>query len=252
MYGVITITSSVSFRWNRLERNKVPSTGTSPRPGTLSTPVRLVFWSKPAIAKDCPLPSSTVVSARLTDSAGMRRPLTSMAPVSDNSLTSGRTFMLMRLPESTVGTKSRLTPNFLNSIEISSSLWATGIGNSPPARKLAASPESATRLGSASTETRPSVARASMTTLISALLERYPNGRVAEPLSPRRIVPAAVMASRPVAMPSVKAPMLNRLSQLKPSSLVTVRDTSATRTRRLTCVPTAMPRRLTTVCSLPR
>jgi hypothetical protein len=42
---------------------------------------------------------------------------------------------------STVGVKSRLTPNFLNSMVISLSLLPTGIGYSPPARKLAVSPD---------------------------------------------------------------------------------------------------------------
>ena len=43
--------------------------------------------------------------------AGIRKPLTSTAPLAESSLTSGLTRTLMRSPESTVGTNSRLTPN---------------------------------------------------------------------------------------------------------------------------------------------
>ena len=66
------------------------------------------------MAKLWPLPSSTVVSARRTVSAGMLRvrlPLEmATAPCVVSSLTSGRTFRLMRLPASTVGTKASDTP----------------------------------------------------------------------------------------------------------------------------------------------
>jgi len=68
-------------------------------------------------------------------------------------LTSGRICRLRRVGDITVGTTARLTPNVLNSTVIV--VWplftlpATGIGNSPPARKLAVSPDRAVRLGSA-------------------------------------------------------------------------------------------------------
>jgi hypothetical protein len=62
---------------------------------------------------------------------------------------------------STVGVNARLMPNSLNSISRPSSLLSIGIGNSPPARKLAVSPESAVRFGSARTLIRPSSASAS-------------------------------------------------------------------------------------------
>ena len=64
------ITSSDSLRWKRVERNSGPSTGRSPRPGTLSRLLRVVLEIRPPIAKLWPLPSSTVVSARRVDSAG--------------------------------------------------------------------------------------------------------------------------------------------------------------------------------------
>ena len=70
------------------------------------------------MAKLWPLPSSTVVSARRTDRAGMRivppESGSSTAPLSESSLTSGRTRRFTRSGPSTVGTKPRLTPNCLN------------------------------------------------------------------------------------------------------------------------------------------
>ena len=87
-------------------------------------------------------------------------------------LTSGCTRMLMRLPASRVGVNDRPTPKFLNSMVTTLPpllAWGTGTGNCPPARKLAVSPESAVRFGSASSVTRPSVARASMKLLTSQL-----------------------------------------------------------------------------------
>ena len=63
----------------------------------------------------------------------------------------------MRPSASTIGVKARPTPYCLYSIATAPSDCETGIGNSPPARKLAVSPESAVRFGSASVVTRPSV-----------------------------------------------------------------------------------------------
>ena len=53
--------------------------------------------------------------------------------------------------------KARPTPYCLYSIVTAPSDCDTGIGNSPPARKLAVSPESAVRFGSARIVARPSV-----------------------------------------------------------------------------------------------
>lgn len=63
-YGVIRITSSVSSRWKRVERNNAPSTGRSPRPGRRSTSSCSRRWNRPAIAMVCPLAISTLASAR--------------------------------------------------------------------------------------------------------------------------------------------------------------------------------------------
>jgi len=72
---------------------------------------------------------------------------------------------------STVGVNARLTPNGLNSTVIAVvpvpvfPPCETGIGNSPPARKLAVSPDSATRVGSASVVIAPFFSSASSVTL---------------------------------------------------------------------------------------
>ena len=67
--------------------------------------------------------------------------------------------------EATVGTNARLTPNCLNSIVVWLFCWATGMGNSPPTRKLAASPLIAVRFGCARMCTSSSWASASMMAL---------------------------------------------------------------------------------------
>ena len=71
MYGVTMITSSLSPRWKSFDLNNAPITGTSPMPGSALVRSVLVRCSRPAMAKLWPLPSSTVVSARRTVSAGM-------------------------------------------------------------------------------------------------------------------------------------------------------------------------------------
>src|SRR6185312_167685 len=112
---------------------------------------------------------STVVSARRVVIEGMvsawLEPGTwrVMAFCDDRSETSVRTLRLMRPSERTIGVNTRLTPNFLKS----TCAWQTGgdfvvshdrplgIGNSPPATKVAVSPEMAVRLGSASVRITP-------------------------------------------------------------------------------------------------
>src|SRR3546814_6956730 len=65
-------------------------------------------------------------------------------------LTSGATIMLITPSARTVGVKARLTPNGFHSMVSAWLLpppppplpdWTTGTGNSPPARKLAVSPD---------------------------------------------------------------------------------------------------------------
>src|SRR6185312_17504442 len=87
----------------------------------------------------------------------------------ERSETSVITFRLMRPSDRTIGVNTRLTPNFLKSI----CDWQTGgdlvvshdrplgIGNSPPAMKVAVSPEIVVRFGSARVRITParSIAR---------------------------------------------------------------------------------------------
>src|SRR5207342_3711450 len=103
--------------------------------------------------------------ARRVWSPGTRRLLITTEALGSIELTSGATSRLITPSASTVGVKARLTPNCLNCTEMALSppllpLWATGIGNSPPARKLAVSPDSATNVGSASVVTTPFLSRA--------------------------------------------------------------------------------------------
>src|SRR3546814_7366673 len=86
----------------------------------------------------------------------MVRPLIVTEAEGSMELTSGSTTRLMMPSSSTVGVKPRLTPKGLNSMVMALPPLPppplppllpcdTGIGNSPPARKDAVSPESATR-----------------------------------------------------------------------------------------------------------
>ena len=87
--------------------------------------------------------------------------------VKSRALTSGLTTMLMSPSSSTVGVNASEMPNSLNSTVIAASpaaeapLCATSIGNSPPARKLAVSPDRAMRFGSARVLATPLVSSAS-------------------------------------------------------------------------------------------
>src|SRR5476649_2811940 len=129
----------------------------------------------PAKANEPPDGISTVVSARRVLIEGTvsvwAAPGTDRVKALsvDRSDTSVITLRLMRPSDSTTGVKTRLTPNFLKSIWG----WQTGgdlvvshdnplgIGNSPPAIKLAVSPEMAVKFGSASVRSTParSIAR---------------------------------------------------------------------------------------------
>jgi hypothetical protein len=129
------------------------------------------FWIMPAMASEPPEGISTVVSARRVRIEGTLTVCAVLGTtivielVLERSETSVMTLRLMRPSLSTTGVKLRLTPNFLNWIEG----WqtdATGptmlpleaaehekplrTGNSPPATKVAISPEIAVKFGSAS------------------------------------------------------------------------------------------------------
>jgi len=110
----------------------------------------------PAITIEPPEGSSTVVSARRTLRPGIVSRSVLMAFSGVVSLTSLVMRMLMRPSLITTGVKPRPTPKGLNSMVVLSLSWATGIGNSPPARNLAFSPEMAVSVGSARVRIRPS------------------------------------------------------------------------------------------------
>ena len=129
----------------------------SPMPGIFCSDEFIVLFSRPAIANVWPSSSSSSVSVRRVVSAGIRNPCSVTALAKSSVLTSGRTFRCTRLPM-TVGVKFRRTPNSLYWTVIATlppEPCAIGIGTSPPARKLASLPLSATRFGSARLWNRP-------------------------------------------------------------------------------------------------
>src|ERR1700719_885948 len=103
-----------------------------------------------------PSRNSTVVEASRTVSAGTVTPPVMDTPWAGSSwLTFGLITRLIWPPRSTVGVKDRPTPYFLYSIAVWPSEPGTGIGYSPPARKLAGSPHSAVGWGCGGLRTRP-------------------------------------------------------------------------------------------------
>src|SRR5215475_6902241 len=143
-------------------------------------------WIMPAIASAPPDGISTVVSARRTRIDGMVTFWVAPGTVSDSALSLDRsdtsviTLRLMRPSDSTTGVKFMLTPNFLNSIEawqsggdlVVSQLRPAGMGNWPPARNVALSPEIALSVGSASVRITPARSIALRITLVFCA---YPN-----------------------------------------------------------------------------
>ncbi len=131
----------------------------SPMPGIFDIELVSVLFIRPAIANVWPSRSSTSVSVRRVDSAGMRKPSSVTALAKSSELTSGFTFRWIRSPPSTVGVKFRRTPNSLKMIVTALPpvpLGCTiGYGYSPPARKLASLPLVAIRFGSARLWNRP-------------------------------------------------------------------------------------------------
>ncbi|MCY1182772.1 hypothetical protein D9M73_233480 [compost metagenome] len=129
-------------------RKKAPMIGRLPSPGNLSTAVRVLLVIRPLMTKLSPSAREILVSVRRTVRPGTWVPAMVTAVEKSSSLTSGATFMVMRLRLTTVGDKARRTPNSLYSIDTESlPVLGTGMGISPPARKLAVRPLSTTRLG---------------------------------------------------------------------------------------------------------
>ena len=124
-------------------------------------------WIRPAIAIAPPEGISSVVSARRVLIEGTEIPLMLIELSLETSDTSVITRRLMRPSVSTTGVKLSEMPNFLKAID--GAHWPTapaavvwqvtpvGIGNSPPAMKVADSPEIAVRFGSASVRTTPAL-----------------------------------------------------------------------------------------------
>ncbi len=115
----------------------MPITGRSPSNGTFETFEAVSRSISPPITKLSPSPSSTVVSARRVMNAGTDTPLIVTALAKSSWLASGATFSAMRCGLSTVGVSVSPIQYGLNSIEVVPSACGTGIGTSPPARKLA-------------------------------------------------------------------------------------------------------------------
>ncbi len=95
-----------------------------------------------------------------------------------------------------VGVKASWTPNCLNSIVIIAAVpadpdWATGYGNSPPARKLAVWPDTAVRFGSAKHVRNPSVAKRSTVAVICS--ESMPGRNFVESRQVSVTLPAEVV-----------------------------------------------------------
>ncbi|MOA30848.1 hypothetical protein D3C78_1519650 [compost metagenome] len=105
---------------------------------------------KPLMTKLSPSASEMLVSVRRMVSAGTAVPAICTALLKSSSLTSGATFREMRSRPMMVGVRVRRIPNSLYSMDtLSLPELGTGIGTSPPARKLALCPLKATRLGRA-------------------------------------------------------------------------------------------------------
>ena len=125
-------------------RNSAPSTGTSPRPGSLETFSRRLSLSMPAMAIVWPVASSTVELALRLVSAGTKNWALTPLPTPTCRLLAGTrsetetsTLRLMLPESSTTGRKPSPTPNSLCSMATWPSPWGTGMGNSPPARNWA-------------------------------------------------------------------------------------------------------------------
>jgi hypothetical protein len=120
-------------------------------PRRLPDIVGIIVLQQTRDGKACPSRSSIVVSARRTEIPGISMLAARMPLLRSRAETSGRTRRLTS-PSPKHG-RGEIQPDtelleFHGDLAIA--LAATGIGNSPPARKLAVSPDRATRFGSAS------------------------------------------------------------------------------------------------------
>ena len=206
------------------------------------------------MAKLWPLSSSIVVEARRVRIAGMVTTAVEVSgtltePAAESSLTSGATLRLMRSPMM-VGVKARLTPTCLYcTVMVPTSVppWGTISGISPPARKLAVSPDMAIRLGSARMVAWLWVARKSIRVLRP--LSEVWNLSAPEATPP---VDEMVLTAKPPRMaPVPNRAMLLMFCQLMPTRFSASRLTSATLTRSWTWVGASILMLLITLSALP-
>ena len=158
----------------------------------------------------------------------------------------------MRPSASTVGVKARPTPYCLNSTLCAPSPVLIRIGNSPPARKLAVSPERAVSVGSARITARPLCsARLSVESRSNPRsFPAKPNvvaaaGELNVPLTP--LEPAVIVPASPRERPNWKPPVRSKDVRLTPTSLLNERLTSAKRTFNITWSGVAVLSRLMTL-----
>src|SRR5882724_9129182 len=196
MKGVTITISSVWLLTKSRLRNSEPSTGSCERPGKPLMACLVCSWIKPAIAIAPPEGISRVVSARRVLIEGTEIPVMLIELSSETSVATRR---LIRPSLSTTGVKLREMPNFLNETDgahcptppTAVALWhvtPVGIGNSPPAMKVADSPEMAVRFGSASVLITPALSIARNVALTDDV---EPNDAIAE-LPPTSGWPSAV------------------------------------------------------------
>ena len=154
--------------------------------------------------------------------------------------TSGLTTRLISPSFKMVGVKPSATPNCLNSMVVLTDppalfCCATGTGYSPPARKLAVSPDMATRLGSARVLARFLVSSASIRSSRSLL-----NRALIAPKLSTRAPPARMLVS-PVMTPTSSRLPLMKLLTLSRRFLAVERCISTKRTDSITCcVPSTL------------
>lgn len=106
--------------------------------------------------------------------AGTVTPLMVTPLLKSRSLASGETFRAMRSSDRMVGVSCSLMPNSLYWMAMLPSRAGTGIGSSPPARKLAFWPVCASRVGRASTRAMPLPSRMLSCVTMPAPLKALP------------------------------------------------------------------------------
>ena len=162
---MIITTSSVCSLFAALLLNRLPRIGMSPMPGIFCSDEETVLLSKPAMANVWPFSSSTSVSARRRAERGNAEPLEQNRVVEVERADLGPDVQLDAVADDF---RREVQPDAelleLNADgEFEPEACATGIGNSPPARKLASLPSCATRFGSARLWNRPLDCSALMT-----------------------------------------------------------------------------------------